>query len=206
MEKSAEDHEQIEKKTTTPEPVNIESGTEVPLSVANGTDRYPDVYQEHTPDKIVKAIRKGNRFTFTCENTVTLKITVLESGLFQLTYSYDGFFHPEFSYALDPEFKPAAISPAFFEQADHYMIRTKKMICLIQKENLSIKFTDLDGRVINEDADGFYTKTTILKGVDRVKITKKAISDERFLGFGDKTKPNDLRGHRFVNWNSDAFS
>ncbi len=198
--------EQVEKLVATPEPTTQELEVEVPLSVADGTDRYPDVYQEHTPDKIVKATRKSNRFTFVCENAVTLKINVLESGLFQLTYSHDGFFHPEFSYALDPEFKAAAINPAFFEQADHYMIRTKKMICLVKKENMAIRFTDLEGRIINEDADGFYTKTTILKGVDRIKISKKAITDERFLGFGDKTKPNNLRGHFFVNWNSDAFS
>ena len=213
MEKPIKDQEQleVEEKIATEDLITEvaipkELATEVPLSVADGTDRYPDVYQTYSPDKIVQATRKGNRFIFVCENKITFRISILESGLFQLTYSHDGFFHPEFSYALDPKFQPAEIDPAFFEKKDYYMIRTQKLICLIQKKKATIKFTDLEGNLINEDKTGFFAKTTILKGVDRVRITKKALTDERFLGFGDKTKPNNLRGHQFINWNSDAFS
>ena len=94
MEKPIEDQEQLEMEDNiatedfvTEVSIPEELTTEVPLSVANGTERYPDVYQTYTPDKIVQAIRNGNRFVFICENKITFRITVLESGLFQLTYS-----------------------------------------------------------------------------------------------------------------------
>ena len=94
MEKPIKDQEQleVEEKIATEDLITEvaipkELATEVPLSVADGTDRYPDVYQTYSPDKIVQATRKGNRFIFVCENKITFRISILESGLFQLTYS-----------------------------------------------------------------------------------------------------------------------
>lgn len=167
--------------------------------------RYDDVYKTFQPNQIATANRLGNLFTFQSQNGVVLKIKTLESGLFKITYSFDGQFEPEFSYAIDPDFTPKQITPAFADQADYYQIRTSKIVCKIAKSNLAITFEDFNGNIINEDAEGYHARTTILKGITEVSIAKKALPGEAFLGLGDKACDNNLRGQKYENWNTDAF-
>ena len=83
--------------------------TEVNKDLTDGSARYPDVFTEHRADEIVHFSRKENHFVFKCANNVALHIDVLNERTFRVRYSYNGIFQKDFSYAIDPNFKPCLL-------------------------------------------------------------------------------------------------
>ncbi len=195
-----------EVKAKTPKAPALPKGP-VPLELTEGSDRYPDVYMDRRPAPISKVDRLAyNHFQFSCENNLQLRAEVFSPTIIRLRYSLKKDFPKDFSYAIDENFAPQKIDIAFEPKSDHFRIATSELVCLVRKSDLKVTFTDLSGAVINEDADGFFARETILKGLENIQLSKKANKNEAYFGLGDKSCSLDLRGQKLENWNTDAFA
>ena len=192
-----------EEETSIPEP---ETSEPIHNDLTEGSDRYPDVYFELIPDRIVEVEKETSAFLFRCENKISLSLQVLSETIFRLRYSLDGAFQRDFSYALDPQFKAANVEVAFSNAADHYQIKTSALTCRIGKQGMKVDFYDPEGQPVCQEAEGFKGVKTILKGITSLSISKKAQPEEHYFGLGDKSCNTNLRGHRLENWNTDAFA
>lgn len=188
------------------EEVKAEMPTSVPLSETVGTDRYPDVHMEIRPDKIKKYIQADSNVFFFCENGLVLNIALLSNTILRFRYANNGVFPQDFSYAIDPNYTSKETPYIFEEKKSKYLIQTSALVCEVGKDNLNITLKDLRGKVINEDeAGGYYHRSTILEGVTKVKIIKKSPLGECFFGLGDKSCSLNLRGQKLQNWCTDSF-
>lgn len=88
------------------------------------------------------------------------------------------------------------------ESSDYLNLSTSSVDVNIKKSPLTIQFLDKDGKVLNADDEGFGT-TWI---GDQVTCYKKLLSDEKFIGLGEKTGPLNRRGQGYVNWNNDDYA
>lgn len=178
----------------------------IKYELTDGTARYPDVLIEYMPNTLAKVAQEApNRFLWQCENALALRIIVLSEDVLQFRYAVDGNFEREFSYAL----APMAASPVdiqFSEEADAYKITTARLLCFVAKSNLSVRIADRkSGRTICEDAAPFYGASTLMTGLRKLQIRKKAPQNERYYGLGDKSCNLNLRGSKLQNWTTDAF-
>ncbi|MEM8908641.1 MAG: TIM-barrel domain-containing protein, partial [Bacteroidota bacterium] len=168
--------------------------------------RYPDVYTEFRPNSVLEMRQVNLDFHFQCNNGVSLWLQVLETGLLRFRYCPTPVFPKDFSYAIAPDFQRQEVALQIEETEDRYQIQTSLLRCKIAKADLSVRIENLEGQVLSEDEAGYYAKSTILKGFNELSLSKKTVEGEIFLGLGDKSSASNLRGKRFVNWNTDAFS
>ncbi len=195
----------LQKQLKQVEEVKEEIIESVPLAETVGTNRYPDVHVELYPDTIQQVIQEDSKVTFLCKNKVALTISLYSNTILRFKYARKGKFGKDFSYAIDPIFQPKETPYIFEEKKSKYLIQTKKLICEIAKENMSITIKDIKGNIINEDDGGYYNRSTILDGVTTVKITKKSPKEECFFGLGDKSCQLNLKGKKLQNWCTDSF-
>lgn len=168
--------------------------------------RAKDVVRRHRPDVIKRYERNGKTFfQFFCENDIVLRLHVLTSTIIRFRYAFDGDFGKDFSYAIDKKFKVKQINAEFDEDTDRFIISTDKIRCEIFKEGLLVNIYDAFDNVICEDESGFYMKESIMKGVSRLKITKKAPPTKKYFGLGDKPGALEMNGKAYENWNTDSF-
>ncbi len=178
----------------------------VHIDHADPSERYDDVFQNHIPDLIASSSQlDANLFSFQSENKIVLKVAVLTDTLIRFRYSINGDFQPDFSYAIDDNFSPSNPEIHFEEEKDHFKISTSVVLCYISKGGMKVQIKNLEGVSISEDEAGFRAKSTILKGVTKVSISKKTTKNESFFGLGDKSSKLNLRGKKFENWNTDSF-
>jgi alpha-glucosidase len=149
--------------------------------------------------------QEANKFYFYCDNDVTLLVEVLTDRVVRFRYAPDGYFLPDFSYAIDPDFKPELPVIKLKDNEDHFRISTKKITCFIQKEGLQVKIQDKAGNVIIEDEKGFHWEYDLHTGSNIVKMSKRVQSGEHYYGLGDKSCNMNLRGRRLQNWGSDTY-
>lgn len=180
------------------EPVNNQS--------TEGFDRYEDVYYSHQPSYIIKFEHRNNQFIFQTENQFTLLVDVVDASILRFRYTMDSIEVDDWSYVLQPY--PTFNQPVQFEEglAD-FLISTPTLHCLISKSDLRIRILDRKNgdKVVHEDHAAYTVRRTILKGVERISIKKKAQPDESFFGLGDKSGHLNLRGQHLENWNTDSF-
>lgn len=179
--------------------------TSVPLHETVGTDRYPDVHVELTPNKVKQVVQKNSAVIFHCENGLALKIIFLTNKIIRFKYARFGKFGKDFSYAIDPNFQPKETPYIFEEKKSKYILQTNSIICEVSKDNLAITIKDLKGTIINQDTQGYYNRSSILNGVTDVKVTKKVQKEECFFGLGDKSCSLNLKGKKLQNWCTDSF-
>ncbi|MEM1121313.1 MAG: glycoside hydrolase family 31 protein [Bacteroidota bacterium] len=182
---------------------------EVIVSVAvedtEGTNRYPDVHTVVQPNRVQRVVQEDGAVVFRCANKLALGIVLLTDRIIRFRYARLGTFDRDFSYAIDPSFQPPKTPYIFEEKKNKYRIQTKSIVCEVRKDNMSITIKDLDGKIINQDAAGYYNRSTLLEGVTEVKVTKKAPKKECYFGLGDKSCKLNLRGQKLQNWCTDAF-
>ncbi len=75
----------------------------------------------------------------------------------------------------------------------------------VGKAGLGLRISDREG-ALWEDSLGFYARSSILSGLQLVSLFRQAPEGEAYFGLGDKAGPLNLRGRRYVNWNTDAFA
>ncbi len=138
-------------------------------------------------------------------NGVILRIHVLTDYILRLRYATDAIFYQDFSYAIDPGFSPKKVDCTVQDDGRHIKLETGAVTCKISRLDLSVSFFDTKGRIINEDKPGFRWSHDLVTGNDIVKMSKKAITGERYFGLGDKPVEMDLRGKVFQNWGTDSY-
>ncbi len=179
--------------------------TEISFSEASISTRYDDVYQVVVPDEIATVRWRDGAYEFVCQNAVTLRVQVLNSGIIRLRYSPDGSFAPDFSYAPDPLFQPEKVTVTLNENNNEYVLVSKHVQVVVTKTGLRVKFYDHDDRVLCEDEGGYSAKRTIMRGWCEVQMEKKCHRKEVFFGLGDKTCGVNLAGKKFENWCTDSY-
>ncbi|MFK8104327.1 MAG: glycoside hydrolase family 31 protein [Saprospiraceae bacterium] len=182
-----------------------------PLTEVNQTEtadmvRYPDVYTEYIPDTVTEATKTKRYFLFRSQNNIQLRVYPINHSTLRFRYAHNGIFAKDFSYAIPnaPKVKTKGIE--LTEKPRYFEFRTKQLSCRIDKKTLAVKLIDQQGKIICEDAAGYYAKSTVLKGLTNISIEKKALSKEVYLGLGDKSGNSNLRGQKLENWNTDAFA
>ena len=146
----------------------------------------------------------GNIFYFHSE-TCSLEINVLTNDILKFRYANHGYFEDDFSYAVDPDFKPADVTIDFKERGTYYAIHTEKVKCYIYKENLKTTILNSDGEVLFKDEKGYHWQDEPNYGGDVVICTKFLRKDENFFGLGDKTGNLNLHGSRKQLWGTDCY-
>ena len=158
--------------------------------------KYLSVVKEYTQDK--------NNFYFT-DGNAKVQVKVVSDEIIRIRLAPQGVFLEEFSYAVE---QPDQIVTVFglHEDDETYRVETNIVACVINKSNFIISFEDLQGRPINEDLKPMHWEENVDFGGYYVYATKKCQPEESFFGLGDKSNDLNLRGNRYLNWNTDAYS
>ena len=158
----------------------------------------PNAYKSHK--------KSSNIVTFQSENNVLLQVHVVRDSILRFRYAPDGFFAKDFSYAIDEQ-QPHGFNELTVQETDTtVVITTKKIQCVVAKQDLRIGLYDLDGLVICEDEMGFHWEESFEFGGNYVKMSKSSPDGENFFGLGDKPTHLNLKGKRLSNWNTDQYA
>lgn len=86
------------------------------------------------------------------------------------------------------------------------LFRPIKVICKIQKEDLRVSISDLEGNCILGDELGFHWEESYHFGGNIVKMSKASKDGESFYGLGDKATQMNLKGKRVENFATDQYA
>ncbi|MFW0717026.1 glycoside hydrolase family 31 protein [Pedobacter sp. N23S346] len=154
----------------------------------------------------VKKVKKeGNRFYFS-DGDARVEIRVVSDDIIRVRLAPHGVFLDDFSYAV-PEVDQKVSVFKMEEHEDHYTISTHSVTCKIEKENFHVSFSDnITNLVMVDEANSMHWEENVDFGGYYIYATKKCHPEENFFGLGDKSGNFNLRGRRFENWNTDAYS
>ncbi|HMT30503.1 MAG TPA: glycoside hydrolase family 31 protein, partial [Bacteroidia bacterium] len=155
------------------------------------------------PGTIKNFYKEGDRFYFDADKT-KLEVRVLTDQIIRFRFNSE-YFAQDFSYAIDPALKPIAFNADFKDNGTHYIIITRSVRVLVNKNNLTIRIEDLNGNVICEDESGYHWEPNPGYGGNYVYCSKQIQASECFYGLGDKACDLNLRGKRFLNWGTDTY-
>ncbi len=171
------------------------------------TSRYDDVFREHHVGA-VSGITPVAAHTYRVEGTGTLvlHITVWSERLIRFRATL-GAPDRDFSYALDPAARPTPTETTVLENKTAFTLQTPALQVAVAKADGAIKITDrATGTVLHEHSAGLYLRTTLLEGIQQVRLQFRTSSEEGFFGMGDKAWDTDLQGTEWSNYNEDAFA
>ena len=171
------------------------------------TARYDDVYYEQRTGAITGVTtRTSQSFDFLGQGAAGLRIEVWTDDLFRLRLSA-GEPGPDFSYARDPDVRPRDTEVEFSEEADHYLLQTATTRLAVARADGAVTISDrASGTVFHQYATPFLARTTLMQGLNHLRIQLTAGRQEAFYGLGDKAWDTDLRGRHFENWCTDSFA
>lgn len=194
-----------EAELTAPQESQQPEPTEIPLEEADVSLRYEDVYQDFSPDTLSMIRWKNGAYEFICQNGCALRISTPEAGIVRLCYSPDGSFQRDFSYAIDPAYRPAKIRATLHEGDDEYVIATDLLQVVVEKSNLKLRIFDAEDRLMLEDEQGYSAQRSVMRGWRKIRHRFKNPKKAAYMGLGDKACGVNLSGRRFENWCTDAF-
>ncbi len=160
---------------------------------------------EKEPNQLRDYTIDNNILTCVSENGVILKAEILTDHIIRVRYSTNNYQLPDFSYALNPNFKQDEKTYTFKDAKNYVVIATERVECRIKKQNLQVSFYDNQGTLINEDEKGFHWEVSESTGNDIVQMSKQVQKDEVFFGLGDKPTEMNIKNKRFENWGSDCY-
>ncbi len=183
------------------------AATAVNAEKTANTARYEDVYYVDRIDRVTGISEIGKqtylveskgkaqlRIQFWSDTIVRFRISVGEAGR-------------DFSYAIDPAARPSSIKVTLKEGKDSFGLSTDELRIEIGKMDGAITVTDKATQsVIHQYAKPFYARTSLMKGLEQVRIQLTTDKDEGYYGLGDKAYDTDLQGTEWSNWNEDAFA
>lgn len=105
------------------------------------------------------------------------------------------------SWAVPAEIRRGGVAVSPESTPDAAGFHTKALRVRIERATLRLSTSDLQGNVLQEDADGWPVEFH----ADSFRVFKKMPADEHYFGLGDKVGPLDRRGESFRLWNTDAF-
>ncbi|HEX9979864.1 MAG TPA: glycoside hydrolase family 31 protein [Flavobacterium sp.] len=158
------------------------------------------------PSPITEYKKETDSVYFYTENSVILKLTVLRDSLIRFRYTTKGYFSNDFSYAIDKNQSHGYNFLEVKEENEAYLVRTSKVICKIDKQDMRIFLFDIEGNSILEDELGFHWEESYHFGGNIVKMSKTCKDGESFYGLGDKASHLNLKGKRLENWATDQYA
>ncbi|PPK86656.1 alpha-glucosidase [Neolewinella xylanilytica] len=171
------------------------------------TLRYDDVYYDHYVGR-VSAIRQQSSQTYLVEGEgqVHLGLQIWNDDIVRFFFSY-GREADDFSYARDPKAKPQEAAIDLEEDPDGFVLSTRTLAIRIERADASIRITERGSEtVLHAYAAPFYSRFTLMHGLDQMRLQFRTDPSEAFYGLGDKAWNTDLQGRWFENWNSDSFA
>jgi len=159
-----------------------------------------------SPNHIVDFKQDNDKFYFTTKNGVILEVTVLRDSAIRFRYATEHAFEPDFSYAISDDVTTGYNELEVQDEIPEYVIKTSKIKVHINKNNLKIHITDMEGLTLNEDEVGFHWEENYNYGGNIVKMTKVTQSGESYYGMGDKASHTNLKGKRVNNWVTDSYA
>lgn len=167
------------------------------------TDLKPIVKQYLTEVKGVK--KEGNKFYFS-DGNARVEVRVVSDEIIRVRLAPHGVFLDDFSYAV-PVVDQRVTTFRLEETDTHYLISTSIVTCKVSKEDFLVSFADnTTGMVMSQDASPMHWEENVEFGGYYVFATKECMPEENFFGLGDKSGNMNLRGRKFQNWNTDAYS
>ena len=170
------------------------------------TQRYDDVYERREIGSITALTPLGTqRFRVVSDGDLKLRIEFWEADVVRFFYGFRDT-DDDFSYARDPAAKPAGVAVETTESATHFTLTTETLRVAIDRTDGSVTITNPSGQELHRYAAPFRARTTLMQGLDQMRLQLHTPAGEAFFGLGDKAWDADLHGRYFENWNSDAFA
>ncbi len=138
------------------------------------------------------------------DNHVLLHVHVLTDDILRLRFGPIGYMPKDFSYAIDPDFKPSWSSLEVREEEEFLIVETATVVLKLSRLGLRASFYQRGGQLLLEDEKGFHWEKGE-HGGQIVMMSKKAHPTEHYFGLGDKSCHLNLRGNRLKNWALDCF-
>ena len=171
-------------------PAASASGPEMPKSEQTaGKPQVPD-----TSKVLLNGIEVRHR-------GMLLQVLALRDDVLRVRLSSNGELPEDASWAVPAEVRHQHIEVTPDATPDTVGFHTATLRVRIDRATLRLSTTDLEGNVLQEDADGWPAEFHS----DAFRVYKKMPPDEHFFGLGDKVGPLDRRGQSFRLWNTDAF-
>ena len=158
------------------------------------------------PTKITDVIQEVDTVFFYTDNSVILQLTVLRDSLIRFRYTTKGYFSKDFSYAIDKTQSHGYNFLELTEGKTYYTITTSKVICKVEKEDLRVSISTVDGIHILDDELGFHWEESYEFGGNIVKMSKASKEGESYYGLGDKASHLNLKGKRVENFATDQYA
>jgi alpha-glucosidase len=170
------------------------------------TARYEDVYYLHHPGAISGVEAEGSQtFRLLTAGDAHFSLSFWSDEVVRIRFSV-GEHGPDFSYARDERAHPGAamVTPSSSEKA--FVFTSLSLIVSVAREDGKLTITDRKtGTILHQYAAPFTGRSTLLKGLDQVRVQFQTNKKEAFFGLGDKAWDTDLQGSEWENWASDAF-
>ena len=167
------------------------------------TDLKPIVKQYLTAVNGVK--KEGNKFYFS-DGNARVEVRVVSDEIIRVRLAPHGVFLDDFSYAV-PTVDQKVTTFRLEENEDFYAISTNTITCRVSKEGFLVSFVDnTTNMVMSQDTSPMHWEENVEFGGYYVFATKECLPEENFFGLGDKSGNLNLRGRKFQNWNTDAYS
>jgi alpha-glucosidase len=154
---------------------------------------------------VTKVKKEANRFYFS-DGNARVEVRVVSDEIIRVRLAPHGVFLDDFSYAV-PVVDQKVTTFRLEESEDFYSISTNTVNCKVRKEDFLISFSDITtGLVMSTDTSPMHWEENVEFGGYYVYATKENTPEENFFGLGDKSGNMNLRGRKFQNWNTDAYS
>ena len=154
----------------------------------------------------VKDVKKENNKFYFSDGNAKVEVRVVSDEIIRVRLAPHGVFLDDFSYAV-PTVDQKVTTFSLKESDDFYAISTNTVTCTINKADFLISFSDnLTGLEMSKDASAMHWEENVEFGGYYVYATKECLPEENFFGLGDKSGNMNLRGRKFQNWNTDAYS
>lgn len=154
---------------------------------------------------VQKVTADGNRFFF-ADGSARVEVRVVSDEIIRVRLAPHGVFLDDFSYAV-PVVDQKVTTFKMEEHEDDYSVSTNTITCKIRKSDFFISFVENQNQmVMSEDATPMHWEENTEYGGYYVYATKNCLPEENFFGLGDKSGNMNLRGRKFQNWNTDAYS
>ncbi|RZL54431.1 MAG: DUF4968 domain-containing protein, partial [Pedobacter sp.] len=199
-----EDETKNDEKQILAETIGAESEEEVIQHLNNPVANLKPIVKQYLTE--VKGVKKeGNKFYFS-DGNARVEVRVVSDEIIRVRLAPHGVFLDDFSYAV-PVVDQKVTTFRLEEADEYYAISTNTITCKVRKEDFLVSFLDnATGMVMSQDTSPMHWEENVEFGGYYVYATKDCKPEENFFGLGDKSGNMNLRGRKFQNWNTDAYS
>ena len=131
-----------------------------------------------------------------------MQALALRDDVIRVRIARDGVLPEDSSWAVLASARREQVDVTSEDSAEAVGFRTKLLRLRIDRKTLRLSLTDLQGNVLQEDAEGWPAEFHD----NAFRIYKQMPANEHYFGLGDKIGPLDRRGQSFTLWNTDSYN